>query len=881
MKKIAVIFMALALMLPFRSSFISVNAEDSDIIRNDESGIPDKNFYVQALEQYDYNNDGILTKSEVAGADVVSINVYDEDIDLKGISNFSGAFALRLDNSGVDLKNIKNLDEIISSNLNLNEISISGFKEFDENIFSNYKLNTISLHDTDLNNLDFIKNFSDVRTLHVAKIEDLSKVNDMINLEDLTLFESGDISEIDFSKLKNLINLRIYGLLDTNKDLINQAGSVQNLEITGSENIKEMDIGNLENLTDLVINGVGLTQITGLNKLINLENVDLSFNDINSIEKLSGLSNLVVLDIYGNHLKNLDFLSECTNLRELTAFDNSLMDINGLQNLTSLKKLVLSSNQLIDINVVSNLINLESLDVSNNNIASLPNLKNLTKLNFEKNENGNYFVSFYDNKLSKEDLINSLPDKVVNYPDWLEENVSKPKPYEIELDSIYTDESFNQVKDLIDDQYTKGVIITTENFDYIPSRYVDLIKESRKILTFWDYARDNVWTINTENVDTIDGDVVTTFTEGSPYEDEIKKATGIDTLYFMTYNGNLTINKYSQENQLTDDIYPVGKTITTNIFVNDKYVEPDSAVNLNPYGYNPSTGEIIDLGGSMPAEKEGPFYLCMELKEGFNTIFVSTKKGLETIKIEQPQEPESDKITMEISGNGIEEEKIILALKDDGVKDVIMNMIKSDTISKELIEEIRKSNKTVTFNIVDENGKTIYSWTINGESIKDKFDKDLNTNIDFRSDKADEIKNITGQDNMFYLQFAYHGKLPAPTKIKVDVSDKYKDGDYIYLYYYNEEKETIELATDKIKVVNGYAEFTLDHCSTYFLTNKEIKDDIDVSIDTDNQSNNSVNEKTTDQVKTSDNSQIAIYAFGCIISIFVIAGCIAVNKRKS
>lgn len=878
MKKIAVIFMALALMIPFSTSFINVNAEDSDIIRNDETGIPDKNFYVQALDQYDYNNDGILTKGEVAGADIVSISVYDEDIDLKGISNFRGAFVLRLENNGDELKNIKNLEEI-KSNLNLTEISIRGFKDFDENIFSNYKLNIISLHDTDLNDLNFIKKLSDIHTLDVSKIEDLSKVNDMINLDDLNLFEPGNISEIDFSRLKNLTDLRVYGLLNTNKDLINQAKSVQNLEITGSENIKEMDIGNLDNLTDLVINGVGLTQITGLNNLINLENVDLSFNDLNSIEKLSNLSHLKVLDIYGNHFKNLDFLSECTNLRELNATDNSLIDISGLQGLTSLKKLDLSFNQLTDINVISNLINLESLDVNNNNIASLPNLKNLTKLNFEKNENGSYLVSFYDNKLSKEDLINSLPDKVVNYPDWIEENVSKPKPYELELDSIYTDESFNQVKDLINDQYTKGVIITTENFDYIPSRYVDLIKESRKILTFWDYARDNVWTINTENVDTIDGDVVTTFTEGSPYEDEIKKATGIDTLYFMTYNGNLTINKYSEDNRLTDDIYPVGKGITTNIFINDKYVEPDSAVNLNPYGYNPSTGEIINLGDSYPAEKEGPFYLCMELKEGFNTIFVSTKKGLETIKIEQPQEP--NKITMEISGNKIEEEKIITALKDDNVEDVVMNITQSDTISKELIEEIRKSNKTVTFNIVDENGKTIYSWTINGESIKDKFDKDLNTNIDFRSDKADEIKNITGQDNMFYLQFAYHGKLPAPTKIKVDVSDKYKDGDYIYLYYYNEEKETIELATDKIKVVNGYAEFTLDHCSTYFLTNKEIKDDIDVSIDTDNQSNNSVNEKTTDQVKTSDNSQIGIYAFGCIISIFVIAGCIAVKKRKS
>ena len=61
MKKIAVIFMALALMLPFRSSFISVNAEDSDIIRNDESGIPDKNFYVVLTDEDNKNIEKKLT----------------------------------------------------------------------------------------------------------------------------------------------------------------------------------------------------------------------------------------------------------------------------------------------------------------------------------------------------------------------------------------------------------------------------------------------------------------------------------------------------------------------------------------------------------------------------------------------------------------------------------------------------------------------------------------------------------------------------------------------------------------------------------------------------------------------------------------------------
>jgi hypothetical protein len=54
--------------------------------------------------------------------------------------------------------------------------------------------------------------------------------------------------------------------------------------------------------------------------------------------------------------------------------------------------------------------------------------------------------------------------------------------------------------------------------------------------------------------------------------------------------------------------------------------------------------------------------------------------------------------------------------------------------------------------------------------------------------------------------------------MNVYVGDKYKNGDVVYLYYYNEDTGKIEAVSESGLVVKaGYVEFTITHCSVYFL----------------------------------------------------------------
>lgn len=159
----------------------------------------------------------------------------------------------------------------------------------------------------------------------------------------------------------------------------------------------------------------------------------------------------------------------------------------------------------------------------------------------------------------------------------------------------------------------------------------------------------------------------------------------------------------------------------------------------------------------------------------------------------------------------IEDLKDALNSSDSQI-DIILN---ANKITKDIIDSIKNSNKIISFDKYDENKLLLYSWLINSKKIKNSNEFNTNVNITENSDKIDKLTNYA---NGLYISFEHKGDLPEGTKVKLFVGNKYKNGDLLNFYYYNEKDNKLELIKKDITVKDGYVEINMNHCSNYYLT---------------------------------------------------------------
>jgi hypothetical protein len=148
-------------------------------------------------------------------------------------------------------------------------------------------------------------------------------------------------------------------------------------------------------------------------------------------------------------------------------------------------------------------------------------------------------------------------------------------------------------------------------------------------------------------------------------------------------------------------------------------------------------------------------------------------------------------------------------------------IIDSDSIvTKEQIEKIKNSKKTIRLNYFDENKKLIYSWIINGEFIKETAE--LNTSISYTAENTKEIYELSNYADGLYVSFKHNGNLPKPIKVKIYVGNRFENRDIVKVYNFNNKEKSLELIKDNLKVAEGYIEFEVESYEELFITKANI-----------------------------------------------------------
>lgn len=141
-----------------------------------------------------------------------------------------------------------------------------------------------------------------------------------------------------------------------------------------------------------------------------------------------------------------------------------------------------------------------------------------------------------------------------------------------------------------------------------------------------------------------------------------------------------------------------------------------------------------------------------------------------------------------------------------------------------------ENEKYISYIVEDYERDLTYTWQFEKTnefyaSVSDNLDIDVNLrlSIDTKTSETAEINKRVDQ-NKLVVTFEHHGKLPEMATIRINVKDKFKNGEKLYLYYYNEKTKEIEYIDHKLEVIDGYVEFQIDHCSDYFLTAAVVND---------------------------------------------------------
>ncbi|CAL6070678.1 Conserved_hypothetical protein [Hexamita inflata] len=222
-------------------------------------------------------------------------------------------------------------------------------------------------------------------TLVIHNDQELRSVQftDLMNIETLFVFECYNLNfERVPTKIKKLAVNMCY--IENINGLENMK-SVVELSLRGNR-ISEIGVlSRMNQLQKLDMAQNNLESIRGIEQLINLIEIDLSENYLSEISSLMSMKQLKSVNLSKNKITSTQQLAEdlelLTNLITLNLSNNNLKSINFVKYMNKLIHLDASFNQITDIDVIKNLVKLVDLRLDGNKIESfgaiesLPNLK--------------------------------------------------------------------------------------------------------------------------------------------------------------------------------------------------------------------------------------------------------------------------------------------------------------------------------------------------------------------------------------------------------------------------------------------------------------------------------------------------------------------------
>lgn len=259
---------------------------------------------------------------------------------------------------------------------------------------------------------------------------------------------------------------------------------------------------------------------------------------------------------------------------------------------------------------------------------------------------------------------------------------------------------------------------------------------------------------------------------------------------------------------------------------------------------------------------------AMALLEGDRNLKVGVNKFKITITAEN-----GNNVVYEIVVERKELRTVINNVKED-----ILNAINNSTdsvitvsvpyndtnrsVDTEILNALKTANKTLVYEVLNENRGLNYSVTLVGSNITEVSNFDFS--LLFKSENQDAIDALSNAKKTIYIDLKENTGLKGKIPMKIYVGDKFDATNTLTLYYYDKANNKLEKVTDKLKVKNSYVEIEVEKLAEYIL--------IDESQTT----------KKTTTVGSGDSSNVGMFAIiGVVVVVAVIAVIVIISKNKN
>lgn len=412
-----------------------INKLSGYIYPTDLENIKELDFHNAHIEKLNgIENMTALEKLNLSGTDIKDISLLKCLINLKEVN---------ISNTSIsDITALKN--SIYIRYLNLNETNVTTLQviekfQYIERLYvSGTKINTVpqlssllelDLSNCNINDISFINYLHNLTYLNVDKLKYksniLGNISFVSSLEKLEYLSIANTDVVNIDVLKNLINLRkldITGCAQINTQVLNHVEIIGNEIVNFGDKVLEREIRELINnysepiykrqlssITKLELSGRGIVDLQGLESMENLTYLDLSNNEISNIDSIKKLVNLKKLVLHKNKIGSIKSIESLKYLEELDLSNNLIGDITALGGLSQLTRLDLSRNGIVSINSLGSLINLQYLSLYENKISEgeeyLKKLYSLRELYLKNSGVSNFDVTLaYYNNLEKKDF---------------------------------------------------------------------------------------------------------------------------------------------------------------------------------------------------------------------------------------------------------------------------------------------------------------------------------------------------------------------------------------------------------------------------------------------------------------------------------------------